>query len=180
MRNRLGAAVLVALFGVLSGGWAGAAEPARKVGFVDLQAALMRTEAGKEAARQLAQKKQTMEKILKEKDQELGKLKGELEKQGMLLSPQVRESRQWEYQLKAREFERLLRNYDDELRREENVQANRIAQELRRIVEDMGREGGYALILDRGAVVYAGGAVDVTEEVIKAHNAARKAPPTKR
>jgi outer membrane protein len=51
--------------------------------------------------------------------------------------------------------------------------SNKIKKDVFGIVEEIGKEGGYLLILERrvGGVVYAPHAIDMTDKVIEAYNA---------
>jgi outer membrane protein len=50
--------------------------------------------------------------------------------------------------------------------------SNRIREDVFDIVEDIGRRGGYQLVLERqiGGVVYAPNAIDITDKVIEEYN----------
>ena len=92
MRNRLmAAAALLALL---------AAAPARaemKLAYVDVQRALNECEAGKTAKAEFRIKVQGVEQKLQREQNEVASLKDELEKKGMLMKPEQRQSLQDEY-----------------------------------------------------------------------------------
>ena len=74
-------------------------------------------------------------------------------------------------------LERLEQDVQQELGLRQNELTNEIMQLVAEIVTTIGEEGGYALILNsvQSGVVYAGPALDITDEVIQRVNA-RSAP----
>ena len=71
-----------------------------KIGYVDMQRALTGSEAGKEAKEQLAAKVKKYQDEINVKQEDLKKLKDELEKQGALLQDTVRAAKEKDYQNK--------------------------------------------------------------------------------
>ena len=66
----------------------------QKIGYVDLQKALNLSSAGKEAKEKIKAKVQTYDAEVRERQEELKKLKDDLEKQAMLLSEEARNAKE--------------------------------------------------------------------------------------
>ena len=163
---------LVALAWVLTPALAQApqAPPATRIGYVDLQRILARSQAGVQAREQLEKEKVGMQKQLDGHKVELDKLRDELEKKGQLLSADARRDKQDQLERKLRDAQRLAGDLEKELQRKEQNMGAKILRELEGIFTRVGKEKGYALIVERrqAGVVYGAPDVDVTEEVIKA------------
>jgi len=144
------------------------AEPV-KVAYVDLQRALNFCEAGKEAKKVMALEMEKMQKNFAGKQKELEKIKEDLEKRGAVLSETARREREREFQTKLRDLQRLQRDYEEELRRKERELSERIMKNLAAIVQKMGEEGKYTLILEKSqsGIIYSPSALDLTEELIR-------------
>jgi len=147
-----------------------------KLGNVDMQKILMLSDAGKEAKEQLAIKaaKYEAEKNLKEED--LKKLKGELEKQSVLLSESARTAKEKDYQQKLKEYQRFLKDAQDDLQAKNDEYTNKIVDEIVKVVQEFGRKNGYTYIFVKNeSMIFMDDKVDVTDELLKQFNAARKA-----
>lgn len=175
MRNSFG--YLLAI-GVLLGGpmitWA----EDMKIGYVDLQKALNEAEAGKKAKETFKGEVDRMENSLERKKQELEKLKDELEKKGLLLKEEERDSLERDYRQKLRDFERQYKDSQQELQIKDRELTGRILEDLRQVVQEMGEQGSYTVILEGNntVVLYGSKAIDLTETVIKTYN--QKGPKT--
>src|SRR5712691_8389481 len=155
---------LVALAWVLTPALAQApqAPQATRIGYVDLQRILARS--------QLEKEKVGMQKQLDGHKVELDKLRDELEKKGQLLSADARRDKQDQLERKLRDAQRLAGDLEKELQKKEQTMGAKILRELEGVFTKVGKEKGYAVILERrqAGVVYGAPEVDVTEEVIKA------------
>ena len=146
------------------------APPAARVGYVDLQRILARSQAGIQAREQLEKEKVTMQKQLDGHKTELDKLRDELEKKGQLLSADARRDKQDQLERKLRDAQRLAGDLEKELQKKEQNMGAKILRELEGIFTKVGKERGYAVLLERrqAGVVYGASEADVTEDVIKA------------
>ena len=169
------AVVGMALVGVSAMGWLVTPAPAQapqasRVGYVDLQRILARSQAGMQAREQLEKEKVGMQKQLDGHKVELDKLRDELEKKGQLLSADARRDKQDQLERKLRDAQRLAGDLEKELQKKEQTMGTKILRELEGVFTKVGKEKGYAVILERrqAGVVYGAPEVDVTEEVIKA------------
>jgi outer membrane protein len=122
------------------------------------------------AREQLEREKATMQKEMDSKRVELEKLREEIEKKGALLTPDARRERQEQFERKRRDAARLADDFQKELERKESVLLQKVLQEVSGIIERVGKERNYYLIVEkRGAgVVYAAPDADLTDEVIRA------------
>jgi outer membrane protein len=114
-----------------------------------------------------------MEKILKEKETHIGKLRKTLEQKALVMSEEAREEKEREMRIKANDLKSLRKRYLDTLKDLNLKLSDRIRKDVFDLVEDVGRREGYLLILERrvGGVVYAPNAIDITDEVIQKYNA---------
>ena len=141
-----------------------------RIAYIDVQRVLARSAAGVAAREQLEREKATMQKEMDAKRVELEKLREELEKKGALLTADARRDRQEQFERKRRDAARLADDFQKELERKESALLQKVLQEVSGIIERVGKEKNYYLIVEkRGAgVVYAAPDADLTEEVIRA------------
>jgi outer membrane protein len=144
-----------------------------KIGYVDLQKALNESEAGKKAKTVFKAEVDRMEQSLEKRKKEVEKLKDELEKKGLLLKEEERDSLERDYRQQLRDFERQYKDSQQELQIKDRALTGRILEELRQVIQDMGEQGNYTIILEGNntVVLYGSKAIDLTETVIKTYNA---------
>jgi outer membrane protein len=170
------AVVVATAITVVGGAWLataqGPAPPPQKVGFIDVQRVLARSQAGLAAREQLEREKATMQKDVDKNRVEIEKLREELEKKGLVLSADAKREKEEVLQRKIRDLRRMSEDLQKELQTKEQALTQRILQELTTLIERIGKEKGFLLILERrsAGVIYGDAEADVTEEVIRAYD----------
>ena len=177
---------LLALAVVVSLGLAGTAQAqGAKVGVVDLQAVLdgsVRGQAAKERLKelgdQLQREIQSKREFKERKEEELQNLRGEIQRQGLVLSEQARMAKEEEFRKSIRELKRFIddtNNFIDdatqEFREKEVRETQLLLVAIRDVVREVGERGQYTVILEgndsAALVLYINPADDLTEEVIR-------------
>lgn len=147
-----------------------------KLGTVDMQKILMLSDSGKDAKEQLAIRAAKYEAEKNLKEDELKKLKGELEKQSVLLSESARTAKEKDYQQKLKEYQRFLKDAQDDLQAKNDEFTNKIIDEIVKVVQEFGKKSGYTFIFVKNeSMIYLDDRIDLTDELLKQFNAARKA-----
>jgi outer membrane protein len=168
---------IVALFLLLALPLSALAADAVKFGSVDIQKVLLMSDAGKEAKEQLGARAGKYEAEKNTKEEELKKLKSELEKQGLVLSESARGAKERDYQQRLKEYQRFLKDAQEDLQAKNDEFTSKIVDEIVKVAQDFGRKNGYtAIFVKSDAMVYLDPSADLTDEVLKAFNASRKKP----
>jgi outer membrane protein len=168
---------IVALSLLLSLPLSALAADAARVGSVDIQKVLLMSDAGKQAKEQLGQKAGKYEAEKNAKEEELKKLKVELEKQGIVLSESARSTKERDYQQRLKEYQRFLKDAQEDLQAKNDEFTSRIVDEIVKVSQGYGRQNGYtAIFVKSETMVYLDPRADLTEEVLKAFNASRNKP----
>jgi outer membrane protein len=181
-RGPLAGVVLVLLgFGagawwVTPGVWAQGATPS-KIGFVDVQRVLARSAGGAQAREQMERERASMQKQVDGQRVEVEKLKEELEKKGQLLSADARKEKQETLERKVRDVRRLVDDLQKELQKKEQELLGKVLRDLDGIIQKVGKEQGYLMIVERkqGGIVYGASEADITEDVIRVYDDESKA-----
>jgi outer membrane protein len=146
-----------------------------RVGFIDTQRVMARSAAGVTAREALERDKAAMQKQVDTLQSELAKLKDDLEKKGQLLSAEVRKEKQDTMERKVRDLRRLADDFEKDLAKKDRELMVKFARDLQGVVQKVGKERGYTLIVDaRAGVIYGAPEADLTEEIIKEFDAAAK------
>jgi len=139
--------------------------PAGRVGFIDVQRVLVRSAAGVAAREQLEREKTVMQQKMDGKRKELEALRDELEKKGPLMTADARRDKQDAFERNRRDTARLADDLQKEL-------LQRVLQDLSGVIEKVGKERGFHLIVEKrgGAVLYGAPEADLTDEIIRAYD----------
>jgi outer membrane protein len=141
-----------------------------KIGFIDLQRAIMESQAGKKAkARFDAQVKKAETDLLKEKS-ELERLKSEFDKKSPLLKDDERRNLEAELQRRLVLYQRTMGDHQQELRQREGEMTSDILKQLQQIVIEIGKAEKFTLIFERTQLLYNDQGIDITNKVIESYN----------
>lgn len=161
MSGRMVFWTLAIIFASLS--W-GADVKAPKIAYVDTEIALNNSKEYKDCSLALLN-------VQDEKEEELRKMTSEIDALGdelNALSQAKRQEKETIYQAKIAQANRFAEDTDKTLREQRSLDLNRIANKLKKIIEDIGAEGKYTLILDLKAIVYLDRSEmkDLTDDVV--------------
>jgi len=149
------------------------AQDATKLAFVDMQKALNESKSGKKALGELQKLMEDRKGGLQKQKEAIEKKKDELDKQGLLLNEETRKGRETEIRTLERDYSRTLSDLKEEFGRRESEFTDGIRKELLKVIEKIGKEGGYTLVLEKqySAILYAPATIDLTELLIKRYDA---------
>lgn len=141
-----------------------------KIAVVDFQEALQSVNDGKEVKRKLESLAKKKKEELENQQKDLQTLKDELEKQAPLMKDDVKRKKAMEFQEKLAVFQEAYLASQKELAAKESELGKPIIAKMVKIAEEIAKERGYDLILEKGGVVYAQSDMNLTDELIKRYN----------
>lgn len=152
--------------------------PLGNIAFVDLQKALETVDAGKKAKSALDKEMAAKKSEIEKQEAELRKEAEQFEKKAAILNDAAKVQKQQEFQKKVMEFQKKYQEAQGELQKRQQDLTKPLLEQLRAVIESMGKDKKFALILERsqGAVLYAEGGTDITAQVIEKFNAQYKGP----
>jgi len=176
--QRAGKWIGVVVAGVLA--LAGVARAEMKIAVVDMQRALNECDAGKKAKDQVKAKFEHSQEQLKRQQDDLNRKKEDYDKKAAVLKEEERRNMERDLENQGLEFKRKYEDFQRDLKQTDAELTSGIVEELYGIVRDYGEKHGYTLVLEAssGALLYNDKSVDVTDEIVKLHNASpHKATP---
>lgn len=143
-----------------------------RIGYVDIRRVFVRSQAGVAAREQLEKERAQMQREMDARRQEIDKLREELDKKGTLLTADVRREKEDTLERKRRDATRLADDFQRDLVRREQAILTRVQQEVSGVIERLGRQRGFYMILEmrNAGVLYSTAEADVTDEVIRAYD----------
>jgi outer membrane protein len=147
-----------------------------KLAFVDIQRALNECRAGKAAKTQFRGRIERLQSQLEGEQSDVERLKHELEQKGSLMQPDQRQSLEDDYEKKLRRFQDDYKNTRDELQEKDNEVTGAIVRDLATVVRQIGAKNGYTMVMEKGTLLWAVPATDITDQVIRAYDAMNVRP----
>jgi len=147
-----------------------------RIGYVDFTRALNEVSDGREAKKRLKNEFKEKQQKLNMLQKELASMKEEIDRDRLILSDDALEVRESSYMQKLMDVQRRFADFRREMTDREEHLTEEILGRLRKIVKEMGEEGGYAIILEKSQelVLYAPAAEDLTDRVIREYNSGSK------
>jgi outer membrane protein len=149
-----------------------AAPPPVKIGVFDPNRVFEQSEVGKKMRVEidaLTQKKRTE---VQGKEEEIKVLQEKYKQEEPSLSEDKRAERERALQQKGIELKRLRDDATREVQQQVSEVEQRFQKQVLTVVEQVGRDDGYTVILDRASLVFSAPAADITDKIVARLNAA--------
>jgi outer membrane protein len=155
---------VVAAAAALTAGPAAAAD--YKIGYVDVRKVVQESEQAQQAKGQLEEQVAARKDELKSKRSKIQSLQEELKKQGSLMSEAQKKEKQRKLQEAMREFRRLQQQAQEDLDTQKNQVLQDIYDRVFQIVNRIGEQEDFDLILTAPSAMYVADRVDLTQRVL--------------
>jgi outer membrane protein len=147
-----------------------------RLAYVDVQRALNECRAGKEAKTEFRGRIERLQAQLEGEQSDVERLKRELEEKGALMQSDQRQNLEDDYEKKLRHFQDDYKNSRDELQEKDNQVTGEIVRDLATVVRQIGEKSGYTMVMEKGTLLWAIPATDITDQVIRAYDAMNVRP----
>ncbi len=141
-----------------------------KIGIINIQDAIIRTEEGQRTAKALQEKYAPRQTALEKLRRELEDLQASLSKGRNTLSEEARNSLIRQIDAKNKQLTRENEDASAEFQQEESKLISGIGQKMMGVVEKYAKQNGYAIILDisspQSPVLYAISSVEITSDIV--------------
>ena len=120
----------------------------------------------------LKEEAKKLEDELNAKQEELKKLRAEIDKKGSVWNKDTKEAKEADFKTKTQEFQKKYMEYGEQLNKKKQDTESDIIDELRGVVEEIAQKKGYTYVFERsvGGLLVAPASDDLTDEVIKQYN----------
>ena len=147
-------------------------EGAITIAVVDLNQALNSTDEGKAAREELARKQREAEGKVQPRIERYKELQEELKSKKFVLSEEALYQRQLDLVELRNEIESEMKELEGKLKVDEERLVGPLRKKMIDVVQGIGRDQGYTLIVERGApgLLYSREALDITDSVIEKFN----------
>ena len=152
--------------------WTNTALAADRIGFINMQTIIQNSNAGKKAAEDFKKLFARKQESIKTMENEVKKLKDELDKQGAVMTAGVRGDKEAAYQRKMRDYQILVDDTNKELQKRDQEYSQQLIPEILKVVRTIAEKEKYTLILGVSTMPlpYFDKAGDISRKVIEDFN----------
>jgi outer membrane protein len=150
-----------------------------KIVYLDSQKILYESQAGKEAYKQLNTMKDQKSSELEKKQNKLKTMADQLQAKSATMSTSAREDLETKYDKELKDYNRAVKDAQDDLRRKEMEFLKPFSKDLDEIIKAYSEKNNIDIVLDKQnpAIVYANPKIDITNQIVTAfdkHNQEKK------
>lgn len=140
------------------------------LGYVDLQKALSASAAGQAAKQKMEADIADIEDQVKQRQADLQALQDSLKKQMGMLSAEAKEEKQIEFEQQVRDYQRYVKDKQDEMKSREERYTQQILRDLGQQVVALSEKEGVSMMMEKSQLVYADPALEYTDKLIEMYN----------
>jgi len=137
-----------------------------KIGFVNSSVLLEQAPQAEQAKQKLEKEFSAREEDLRQLRQEIQKLEGRLNRDGVTMNETDRGNLERELNRKLRDLQREQSNFRDDLNLRKNEELGKLQRLVLQAIREVARDKGYDLVLSEG-VVYSADRVELTKDVLE-------------
>ena len=137
-----------------------------KIGFIDADRINRESVPAERATKKLEKEFAPREADLRKIETQIKNLQGQLEKDGLTMSETDRRAKETELGRQTREFQRLQREFREDLNLRRNEELASLFERANRVIKHVAESEKYDLIVQEA--VYRSPRIDITEKVLKA------------
>ena len=143
-----------------------------KIGIVNFQTILEKSDAGKMAMAEINKHGKELEANLKKKGKEIEEAKNKLEREALVMSKDMREEKEREIRINTNDLKILQNKYTADLRQLEAKLVKNIQKEVLEIIAEIGKKEGFLVIFEKreAGVMYSPDTIDITDRLIQKYN----------
>jgi len=137
-----------------------------RIGFIDADRINRESAPAERATKKLEKEFAPREQELRKLEQQIKALQAQLEKDGLTMSEGDRRAKEQELGRQTREFQRLQREFREDLNLRRNEELAALFERANRVIKQIAETEKFDLILQEA--VYRSPRIDITEKVLKA------------
>ncbi len=141
-----------------------------KIGVVDFQQVVEKSDVGKKFEADLKAEGQQMEAEIAKGKEELKALKEKLERESMVMSEKAKEEKQIEFNVKLSGLQKKQAQFRKDFVGKQRQGVAQLRREVLEISHEIGKKDKFDLIVSKDALLYMDAGVDITPKIIQALN----------
>ena len=145
-----------------------------RIGFVDIQKAVLGTKEWKKNFEIFKKEFAKEKKKIKARENRIKKMLEDLSKQSFVLDPELKKKKEDRFRKEKIAFERYLQDQNTEFGKNEKEITQKILVKMMKVIQKIGKEKKYTMILEQKVVLYHDKGNDLTSIATRAYDRANK------
>jgi outer membrane protein len=145
-----------------------------RIGFVNIQKAVLGTKEWKKNFEIFKKNFEKEKKKVKAREKRIKKMLEDLNKQSFVLSPELKKKKEDKYRKEKIAFERYLQDQNTEFSKSEKEITQKILLKMMKVIQKLGKEKKYTMILEEKVVLYHDRGNDLTTLATKTYDRSNK------
>jgi len=145
-----------------------------RIGFVDIQKAVLGTKEWKKNFEIFKKNFAKEKKKIKVRENRIKKMLADLNKQSMVLDPELKKKKEDKFRKEKVAFERYVQDQNAEFSKSEKEITQKILLKMMKVIKKLGKEKKYTMILEQKVVLYHDQGNDLTTLATKTYDRSNK------
>ena len=145
-----------------------------RVGFIDVQKAVISTKEWKRQFEIFKKDFAKEKKKIKARENRIKKMLQDLNKQSFVLDPELKKKKEGKFRKEKVAFERYVQDKNVEFGNNEKEMTQKILKNMMKIIQKIGKQKKYTMILEQKAVLYHDKGKDLTSIATKTYDRSHK------
>ena len=141
-----------------------------RVGVIDVQAAVSGTKEWKKEFALFKTKFEKEKTSISTREKQLKKMIEDLNKQSMVLSPELKKKKEDTLLKKKKNFERYVQDKNEEFAKKEKIITSKILKKMVKVIKNLGESKKFTMILEKKVGLYFDQSVDLTTLATQTYN----------
>ena len=141
-----------------------------RIGFVDVQKAIVETTEFKRSQVKFRAKLQKEKGIIEARKKKVEGMLIEINRQANVLNPALKKSKEESFLRQKKDFERYVQDREEEFARSEKVALDKISKKMLEVLRQLGKQKKLTMVLEKKTVFYSDSTLDLTTLATKTYN----------
>ncbi len=141
-----------------------------KIGFVDMEKAVVGTKEFKRGIANFNREFQKEKAVIAAREEKIKKMLEQINKQGFVLTPELKKKKEESFLKEKKKFERYVQDRNEEFEKKRQDVMSKILEKMLKVLKVMGKQKKMTMVLEKKALFYSDDALDLTSQAITAYN----------
>lgn len=141
-----------------------------RIGFVDIQKAIVETKEFKKSQMKFRVELQKEKGIIEARKKKVEGMLLEINKQANVLNPSLKKRKEESFLREKKDFERYVQDREEEFARKEKVVLDKISKKMLEVLKQLGKQKKLTMVIEKKAVFYSDSSLELTSLATKTYD----------
>ncbi|MCC5879408.1 MAG: OmpH family outer membrane protein [Idiomarina sp.] len=167
MKNIIKSLALATAIVGMSVGVSATASAQEKIAVVDVGAVFQQLPEREEIAQSLQREFSERIERMQQREEQIGELRDRIQRDEEIMSEDEYNQSMMEFQQRVQEAQQAGQQLNEEMRRRQNEERDRVLRRMQDIIAEIAEEQGYDIVLEANGVAYARSSFDISSRVLE-------------